>query len=54
MAPVTQPAGVWERYRMAIAMTPSGDAEGLRFSAQIYNSMDEIDRAVAAVNGIAG
>jgi selenocysteine lyase/cysteine desulfurase len=34
-------------------MTPSGDAEGLRFSAQVYNSMDEVDRAVAAVKEIA-
>lgn len=40
---------LWERNRLAIAMTPSGDAEGLRFSPQIYNSMDEIDRAVSAV-----
>jgi selenocysteine lyase/cysteine desulfurase len=40
---------LWERHRMAIAMTASGDSEGLRFSPQIYNSMEEIDRAVAAV-----
>jgi len=40
---------LWERHRMAIAMTASGDAEGLRISPQIYNSMEEIDRAVAAV-----
>jgi len=45
---------LWERHRMAIAMTPSGDAEGLRISAQIYNSMDEIDRAAAAVKELAG
>ena len=30
-------------------MTPSGEAEGLRFSPHIYNSIDQIDRAVAAV-----
>jgi selenocysteine lyase/cysteine desulfurase len=30
-------------------MTGSGDAKGLRFSPHIYNSMEEIDRAVAAV-----
>jgi selenocysteine lyase/cysteine desulfurase len=35
-------------------MTPAGDAEGLRFSPQIYNSMEEVDRAVAAVKEIAG
>jgi selenocysteine lyase/cysteine desulfurase len=44
---------LWQRHRLAIAMTPSGDAEGLRFSAQIYNSMEEVDRAVAAVKEIA-
>ena len=45
---------LWERHRLAIAITPSGDAEGLRFSPQIYNSMEEVDRAVAAVKEIAG
>ena len=44
---------LWQRHRLAIAMTPSGDAEGLRFSAQVYNSMEEVDRAVAAVKRIA-
>jgi isopenicillin-N epimerase len=45
---------LWEKHRLAIAMTPSGDAEGLRFSPHVYNSMDEVDRAVAAVKEIAG
>ena len=45
---------LWDRHRLAIAMTPAGDAEGLRFSPQIYNSMEEVDRAVAAVKEIAG
>ena len=40
---------LWERHRVAIASTPTGEAEGLRFSPHIYNSMEEIDRAVAAV-----
>jgi len=44
---------LWQRHRLAIAMTPTGDAEGLRFSSQIYNSMEEVDRAVAAVKEIA-
>jgi selenocysteine lyase/cysteine desulfurase len=44
---------LWQRHHLAIAMTPSGDAEGLRFSAQVYNSMEEVDRAVAAVKEIA-
>jgi len=30
-------------------MTAGGDSEGLRFSPHIYNTCDEIDRAVAAV-----
>ncbi len=45
---------LWERHRLAIAMTPSGDAEGLRFSPQIYNLLEDVDRAVAAVREIAG
>jgi isopenicillin-N epimerase len=45
---------LWERHRLAIAMTPSGDAEGLRFSPQIYNLMEDVDRAVAAVKEMAG
>jgi isopenicillin-N epimerase len=44
---------LWQRHHLAIAMTPSGDAEGLRFSAQVYNSMEEVDRAAAAVKEIA-
>ena len=40
---------LWERHRIAIAMTPSGDSEGLRFSPHVYNTMEQIDRAVAAV-----
>ena len=44
---------LWERHRLAIAMTASGDSEGLRFSPHVYNTFDEIDRAVAAVRGLA-
>jgi selenocysteine lyase/cysteine desulfurase len=44
---------LWERHKMSIAMTASGDSEGLRISPQIYNSMEEIDRAVAAVRELA-
>lgn len=40
---------LWERHRLAIAFTASGDSEGLRFSPHIYNSLEQIDRAVAAV-----
>ena len=40
---------LWERHRVAIAMTASGDSEGLRISPHIYNSMEEIEQAVRAV-----
>jgi isopenicillin-N epimerase len=45
---------LWERHRLAIAMTPGGDSEGLRFSPHIYNTFEEIDRAVAAVRELTG
>ncbi len=45
---------LYQRHRMAILHTPSGDAQGLRFSPHIYNTIDEMDRAVAAVREIAG
>jgi selenocysteine lyase/cysteine desulfurase len=41
-----------KRHRLAIAMTAGGDAEGLRFSPHIYNTLEEIDCAVAAVRGL--
>lgn len=44
---------LWERNRIAIAMTTAGDSKGLRFSPHIYNSREEIDRAVAAVKALA-
>jgi selenocysteine lyase/cysteine desulfurase len=40
---------LWKQHRLAIAMTPKGDAEGLRFSPHIYNTCEDIDRAVDAV-----
>ena len=45
---------LWKRHRLAIAMTGGGDAEGLRFSPHIYNTVDEIDRAIAAVRELSG
>ena len=44
---------LWERHRISIAMTASGGSEGLRFSPHIYNSFEQIDRAVAAVRELA-
>jgi len=43
---------LWEKHRIAITMTASGDSEGLRFSPHIYNSFEDIDRAVAAVKAL--
>lgn len=45
---------LWARRRIAIAMTPSGDSEGLRLCPHIYNSIEELDRAVEAVRALAG
>jgi selenocysteine lyase/cysteine desulfurase len=44
---------LWTRHRLALAITASGDAEGLRISPQIYNSFDEIDRALEAIRELA-
>jgi selenocysteine lyase/cysteine desulfurase len=44
---------LWERQRISIASTLSGDSEGLRFSPHIYNSKDDIDRAAASVKALA-
>jgi selenocysteine lyase/cysteine desulfurase len=45
---------LWKRRRLAIAMTPGGDSEGLRFSPHIYNTVEEIDCALAAVRELVG
>lgn len=45
---------LWAKHRMAIAMTGSGDSEGLRLCPHIYNPVEELDRAVAAVRGLGG
>ena len=43
---------LWQKNRLAIAMTASGDAEGLRLSPHIYNSFEDIDQAIAGVRKI--
>ena len=43
---------LWNKHKLAIAMTASGDSEGLRFSPHVYNSMEEIDKAVEAVKSL--
>ena len=44
---------LYERDRLGIAMTSSGDAEGLRFCPHVYNSFEQLDRAVSAVRELA-
>jgi selenocysteine lyase/cysteine desulfurase len=44
---------LWERHRISIAMTASGDSQGLRFSPHIYNSIDELDQSVHALKELA-
>jgi selenocysteine lyase/cysteine desulfurase len=45
---------LWQKHRLALAMTPAGDSSGVRFSPHIYNTTEEIDRAVEAVRGAVG
>jgi isopenicillin-N epimerase len=45
---------LFQEHRIALAMTASGDAEGLRFAPHIYNSFEDVDRAVAAVRSLVG
>ena len=40
---------LYQRHRVSTSSTLTGDASGIRFSAHIYNSVSDIDRAVDAV-----
>jgi len=40
---------LWNDHKVAIALTASGDSRGLRFSPHVYNTIAEVDRAVAAL-----
>ena len=44
---------LWSEHRISIALTPAGDARGLRFSPHVYNTTAEIDRAVEALRQVA-
>jgi len=44
---------LWEKNKLALSVTPYGDIQGLRFSPHIYNSVEELDRAAAAVKELA-
>jgi isopenicillin-N epimerase len=45
---------LWERNRLSIASTQHGNQHGLRFSAHIYNTKDDVDRAVKALKDVVG
>jgi isopenicillin-N epimerase len=45
---------LWDHARLSLAKTDTGDASGLRFSAHIYNTKDELDGAVRAIRGVVG
>lgn len=44
---------LWSRHKLALAITASGDAEGIRVSPHIYNSPEDIARAVEGIREIA-
>ena len=44
---------LWQKHRLALAITATGAAEGLRCSPHVYNSVDDIDRLVAGVRELA-
>lgn len=44
---------LWDKHRIALAMTAAGEAEGLRCSPHVYNTFEDIDRFVAAVRTLA-
>ena len=40
---------LWDRYKLAVALTPSGDVSGIRFSPHIYNTEAEIEAVASAL-----
>lgn len=44
---------LYSKHRAALSLTASGDAAGIRFSPHLYNTMEDVERAVAAVKEIA-
>jgi selenocysteine lyase/cysteine desulfurase len=45
---------LWDRHRISIAMTASGDSQGLRFSPHIYNSRSDLETAASALRELSG
>ncbi len=48
----TQYDALYQRHRIATSLTASGDSSGIRFSAHIFNSLHDIDRAAEAVRDV--
>ena len=46
--------GLYARHKVATSLTASGDARGIRFSAHLYNTEAQLDRAIDAVKELAG
>ena len=40
---------LWDRNRLAVAVTPQGDVSGLRFSPHVYNTSGDIEAVVSAL-----
>jgi selenocysteine lyase/cysteine desulfurase len=40
---------LWDRYKMAVALTQGGDARGIRFSPHVYNTAADIDKVTGAL-----
>lgn len=45
---------LWTKHRAALSLTPTGESAGIRFSPHVYNTMDDIERAAAAVKDVVG
>jgi selenocysteine lyase/cysteine desulfurase len=40
---------LWDRHKLALALTPAGDVSGIRFSPHVYNTTAEIDKISVAI-----
>jgi isopenicillin-N epimerase len=44
---------LYNKHRVALAQTPTGESEGLRLSPHVYNSMAEMDQVARIVRQLA-
>ncbi len=40
---------LWDRHKLAVALTPGGDVSGIRFSPHVYNTPADIDAVASAL-----